>query len=139
MYAGNLIYRDAMRQIIYESVSTEPSAEQIAPHILRFARPENGMNGITGLLLAANDRFLQVIEGPEESVSLTMDRIREDPRHHDIAILADRPIEARAFADWAMAYRDEGHPADLLDDRLRLMVAGAPPEIGERFRRFLHA
>ncbi len=128
-----------MRQIIYESVATHRSAEDVAPDILRFARPENGMNGITGLLLAANGRFLQVLEGPEESVSLTMDRIREDPRHHDIAILVDEPIEARAFADWAMAYRDQGHPADLLDDRLRLMVSGVPPEIGDRFRHFLHA
>ena len=128
-----------MRQIIYESVSTDPSAEAIAPGILRSARPENGLNGITGLLLAVNDRFLQVLEGPEESVMLTMERIRADPRHHDIAILADQPIEKRAFADWAMAYRDEGHPADLLDDWLQLMVAGAPTEIGDRFRRFLHA
>ena len=128
-----------MRQIIYESVSTDASAEEIAPEILREARPENGLNGVTGLLLAARDRFLQVLEGPEDSVGLTMDRIRGDARHHDVAILADRAIETRAFADWAMAYRDEGHPADLLDDRLRLMVAGAPPEIGDRFRRFLHA
>lgn len=135
----NVTYTDMMRQIIYESVAADPSAEDIAPDILRFARPENSLNGVTGLLLAANGRFLQVLEGPEESVSLTMDRIREDPRHRDIAVLADQPIEARAFADWAMAYRDEGHPSDLLDDRLRLMVSGAPPEIGDRFRRFLHA
>ncbi|WP_375391068.1 BLUF domain-containing protein [uncultured Sphingomonas sp.] len=135
----NVIYADVMRQIIYESVATDRSAEDIAPDILRFARPENGLNGVTGLLLFANGRFLQVLEGPEESVSLTMDRIRADPRHRDIAILADRPIEKRAFADWGMAYRDEGHPADLLDDRLRLMVSGAPPEIGDHFRRFLHA
>ena len=128
-----------MRQIIYESTSTEPSAEAIAPEILRGARPENGLNGVTGLLLAAKDRFLQVLEGPEESVGLTMQRIQTDPRHHGIAILADRPIEARAFADWAMAYRDEGHPSDLLDDRLRLMVSCAPPEIGDRFRRFLNS
>ena len=131
------IYTEVMRQIIYESTSTESSAEAIAPDILRRARPENGLNGVTGLLLAARDRFLQVLEGPEESVGLTMDRIKRDGRHHDIAVLADRPIEVRAFADWAMAYRDEGHPADLLHDRLRLMVAGAPPEIGDRFRRFL--
>lgn len=135
----NVTYSDPMRQIIYESTSIGSSAAAVAPDILRFARPENGLNGVTGLLLAASNRFLQVLEGPEESVGWTMDRIRSDPRHRDIAILADAPIEARAFGDWAMAYRDAGHPADLLDDRLRLLVAGAPTEIGDRFRRFLDA
>ena len=126
-----------MRQIIYESMSTTPFADRAASDILRGARPFNGMNGVTGLLCAADSRFLQVLEGPEESLDVAMDRIRADPRHHTIRVLADRPIEARAFGDWAMAYRDEGHPAGLLDERLGILIAGAPREIGERFRAFL--
>lgn len=139
MFSGKGTYADPMRQIIYESTSTRPLAAEVAPDILRRARPENGLNGVTGLLVAAQDRFLQVLEGPDESVGFTMDRIKGDPRHHHIAILADRPIEERAFADWAMAYRDEGHPADLLDERLRLVVARTPADIGDHFRRFLPA
>ena len=126
-----------MRQIIYESLSTGLAADRDAPDILRGARPFNGMNGVTGLLCATDGRFLQVLEGPSESLEIAMDRIRADPRHHSIQILRDEPIETRAFADWAMAYRDEGHPAGLLDERLTVLVAGAPREIGERFRAFL--
>ena len=126
-----------MRQVIYESVATGRSAAADAPAILRGARPFNGLNGVTGLLCASNGKFLQVLEGPEESIDAAMERIEADPRHHDIEILADESVERRAFADWAMAYRDEGHPAGLLDERLRLMVAHAPPVIGDRFRQFL--
>ena len=125
-----------MRRIIYQSQSTGRKAAEDAPAILRGARSFNGINGVTGLLLATEQRFMQVLEGPEESVEATMERIEADPRHREIEVLADDPVEARAFPDWAMAYRDEGHPADLLDERLRLMVARAPDAIRERFRNF---
>lgn len=125
-----------MRQVIYESVATNPPAAETSGDILRGARPFNGMNGITGLLLAANDRYMQVLEGPDESVSAAMERIVADPRHHRIEVLADGPIAQRAFADWAMAYRDAGHPADLLEERLRVLVRNAPADIRDRFRAF---
>ena len=148
-----------MRQVIYESVATDASAAAMAPDILRGARPFNGLNGVTGLLCAANDRFLQVLEGPDDSVGLALDRIHADHRHQHIEILSDRTVETRAFADWSMAYRDLGHPAGLLDERrpclrsrrqqlsrrvdrrgrMRVLVADTPREIGERFKRFVAA
>lgn len=128
-----------MRRVIYESLATKPGATEIAPEILRGARPFNGLNGVTGLLCATRDRFLQVLEGPEDSVGLALERIRADDRHHDMKIVSDQPITQRAFGDWAMAYRDDGHPADLLAERLQMMVARAPQDIGERFKAFLKA
>lgn len=128
-----------MRQVIYESVAIESSAAEMAPDILRGARPFNGLNGVTGLLCAVNGRFLQVLEGPDESVGLALERIHADERHHRIEILTDRSIEARVFADWSMAYRDRGHPAGLLDERMRMLVADTPREIGDRFRQFVAA
>ncbi len=125
-----------MRQIIYQSVSTGPKAAAIAPDILRGARPFNGMNGVTGLLLATGDRFMQVLEGPEDSVEVAMDRIRADSRHRDVEVLTDGPTDARAFPDWSMAYRDEGHPAGLLEERMNLLLARTPPDIASYFRRF---
>ena len=84
-----------VRQIIYESVATDPPAADTAPAILRGARPFNGLNGVTGLLCAANDRYLQVLEGPEESVELAMERIVADSRHHEIEILSDIAVLPR--------------------------------------------
>ncbi|WP_174279586.1 BLUF domain-containing protein [Sphingomonas bacterium] len=126
-----------MRQIIYQSVATTRDASEEAPEILRGARPFNGLNGVTGLLCASDGKFLQVLEGPDESVDIAMARILKDPRHHRIEILVNEEIEERAFGDWTMAYRDQGHPADLLEDRLRAMIRHAPPAIADRFRQFL--
>ena len=128
-----------MRQIIYESVATTGSATDEAHDILRGARPFNGLNGVTGLLCASDGRFLQVLEGPDESLDVAMERIRADPRHQDIAILSNGPIAERAFGDWTMAYRDHGASTAMLDDRLRILVRHAPPPIAERFRQFVGA
>ena len=125
-----------MRQIIYASETRDGSAAELAPAILRQSRVQNGIDGITGLLCANGSRFLQVLEGPKESVALAWERITADPRHHRIEVLGDAPLEARAFGDWAMAYRDRGQPGDLLDERLNLLLAGVPDDVANRFREF---
>jgi hypothetical protein len=128
-----------MRQLIYQSVSSGARAAADAPAILRSARPFNGLNGVTGLLLAAEDRYFQVLEGPEESVSLVMARIKVDPRHHSIDILRDGSADRRMFADWAMAYRDEGHPHGMMEARLEQLVARMSEELAARVRDFAAA
>ncbi len=125
-----------MRQIIYASEAREQSATALAPAILRQSRVQNGMDGITGLLCACDNRFLQVLEGPKESVALAWARIQADPRHHRIEILEDQAIAERGFADWTMAYRDVGQPEDILDERLRRLFTRVPAAIADRFRAF---
>ena len=125
-----------MRQILYASQASAGSAGEFAPAILRQSRVNNGIDGITGLLCARGSQFLQVLEGPRESVALTWDRIAADPRHHRIEILEDRPVEGRDFADWTMAYRDAGQPEDMLDERLRRLFTRVRDDIGDRFRAF---
>lgn len=132
-------YPPRMRQLIYQSISTAPRAAADAPAILRSARPFNGLNGVTGLLLAASDRYFQVLEGPEESVSLVMERIAADPRHRAIEVLFDAPAERRTFPDWAMAYRDEGHPRGMLEARLEQLVARMPDTLAARVQDFAAA
>lgn len=125
-----------MRQIIYASRAHEARAADLAPAILRQSRVHNGIDGITGLLCARGNEFMQVLEGPKESVALTLARIMVDPRHHSIELLSDRPVEERDFGDWTMAYNDEEQSQTLLDDRLRVLLAGVPDEVADRFRAF---
>ena len=125
-----------MRQIIYASEASSGSATELAPAILRQSRAQNGIDGVTGLLCARGDRFLQVFEGPKESVALAWERIAADPRHHRIELLEDRAVEKRDFADWTMAYRDAGQPQHILDERLRRLFTRVPTDIAERFRAF---
>ncbi len=125
-----------MRQIIYASESCDHPAAELAPAILRQSRVHNGIDGLTGLLCARDDRFMQVLEGPKESVALAWARITADPRHHRIEVLEDRAITERGFADWTMAYRDAGQPQDILDDRLRRLLSRVGGDIADRFRSF---
>ncbi len=49
-------------------------------------------------------RFGQVLEGPQAAVEATFERIQQDTRHGDVALLEFVPISERAFDTWAMAY-----------------------------------
>ena len=46
--------------------------------------------------------FVQVLEGAQNAVWKTFEKIRSDPRHRAVTILDVRGIEARSFAEWNM-------------------------------------
>ena len=125
-----------MRQIIYRSVTTAPSgrAADDIPAILREAVARNGLEGITGLLYTEQDSFLQVIEGPEESILSLLQSLEADDRHRDLQILLDQPIDRREFGDWTMACRDRRESSDAFDERMRVLLAGVSDETVRYFR-----
>ena len=58
---------------------------------------------ITGSLLCRADIYLQMLEGPEELVLKTFDKIQKDDRHINIKVLLqERNIAVRLFPGWAM-------------------------------------
>lgn len=122
-----------MRQILYISTSTLPGDEASLNGILEQSRHNNAIDGVTGLLWADGVRFMQVIEGPEESVAMTWARIQADPRHHDITALHDKVTNVREFGYWTMAYRHSSNAFDEHDAKLRRLVAHASPTVGEAF------
>jgi hypothetical protein len=94
-----------MRQLVYVSTSNVLNTEEALAAILQQSRHNNAIYGVTGLLWAGADRFLQVLEGPTASIRETYQRIETDDRHRDLIILHDQRIEDREFGDWSMAYR----------------------------------
>jgi len=48
--------------------------------------------------------FAQVLEGPQDAVEETFERIQMDPRHRDVQIVEFAPVPERTFDQWAMAY-----------------------------------
>jgi hypothetical protein len=125
-----------MRQIVYRSTTTADSgrAADDIPDIVRQAAARNGIEGITGLLYSEDDAFLQVIEGPSDSVSDLIARLYDDDRHCDLSILVDRAIAQREFGDWTMIYRDRRESIDAFDDRLRVLLAGVSDDTVRYFR-----
>ena len=66
--------------------------------ILAVSRRNNARENITGALLLYNDGcFAQVLEGPPAAVSQRFERIRTDPRHHDVTLLQAGPAPRRLF------------------------------------------
>ena len=72
--------------------------------ILRRSKDNNPKVGVTGVLcFCTNARiFLQVLEGGRNAVSTLYNRISQDPRHSDVALLAYEEIGERNFASWSM-------------------------------------
>jgi hypothetical protein len=90
----------------YVSTETRPMRGPDLAGLLQSARDFNRAHDVTGLLLYREGSFLQVLEGREEDVRLVFDRIRHDPRHQDVKVLFEQPLEAREFSDWRMAFID---------------------------------
>ena len=70
--------------------------------ILADARTYNPKNNITGALICREDIFLQLLEGPEDKILLTYNRILNDDRHLDIELLVQEPCDDRLFPTWSM-------------------------------------
>lgn len=65
--------------------------------ILGAADRNNRRDQITGVMLFHDSRVLQAVEGQRGDLDRLFARLREDPRHTDLTILATIPVEARRF------------------------------------------
>lgn len=66
---------------------------------------QDGITGITGMLLYSRGNFLQVLEREKDAVDTTYTRICEDRRHHNITLITEDLVTERHFAQWSMGYR----------------------------------
>ncbi len=103
-------------RLMYSSRATEPVRPELLSTILKNSMHSNPRCGITGVLCASGDVFMQVLEGGRAQVSQLYNRIVRDPRHTDVVLLAFTEIDERRFASWAMGMVDMSriNPALLL-------------------------
>lgn len=122
-----------MRQILYVSTSTVPGDRADLSGILNQSRHNNAVDGITGLLWSDGTHFLQVIEGPDDSVAATFARIGQDSRHTDITVLLDRQIAVHEFGGWSMVHRRSNEAADAYDAQVRRLLSRASQPVQAQF------
>ena len=72
--------------------------------ILNDARVCNERDGITGALICRHDIYLQLLEGPENQLQATFERICRDDRHAGVKKLVTRQVASRMFGEWAMLH-----------------------------------
>jgi hypothetical protein len=90
--------------ITYLSTATVPFSPADLTELLASTRDRNHANQLTGVMLYAGGHFIQTLEGPEDSVESTFERIGRDTRHRDIYLALRENVEARAFPDWSMGF-----------------------------------
>ncbi|HZE91847.1 MAG TPA: BLUF domain-containing protein, partial [Rhizobacter sp.] len=91
-------------RLMYASrVATGVDQEALST-ILKRAKAHNPSVGVTGVLCFCFSAgiFLQVLEGGRLAVSQLYNRIANDKRHQDVALLSYEEIDERKFAVWAM-------------------------------------
>lgn len=91
--------------IVYMSRAATPLGDAALAELLREARLRNEALGVSGILLAKDGRFMQLLEGPAFSVDDRFSVIAKDPRHGEVKSLIREDIERRRFDGWSMAYR----------------------------------
>jgi hypothetical protein len=111
--------RHPVLSLVYSSTATTSFSDADLAALLTVSRRNNARAGLTGMLLSRNDRFLQVLEGPEQQVEEVMTRIAGDSGHRDVRILLQGPVEQRQFPDWTMSFAQLGSADDGIVPGLR--------------------
>lgn len=96
-----------LHRLLYASRAdvSGPVFDAMTQDVVAVSARNNARVGVTGLLVAFDGWFLQVLEGSRGEVSNTFSRIVKDPRHSVLEIIAMSPIDGRLFGRWSMSAR----------------------------------
>jgi len=99
-----------MYYTIYSSCSNQLFTQDDLVDLLKKARANNEMLGVTGILLYSRGTFIQMLEGEKQTVTDLFNTIHKDTRHKLVFTLADGERDNRQFPTWSMAFRDLDSP-----------------------------
>jgi hypothetical protein len=91
-----------LRSLVYKSRCRDIANWDLVDSILASSTRNNPENDITGVLVATETHFLQILEGEFEAVNATFQRITRDERHNTVQLIRFTEINERQFAGWAM-------------------------------------
>ncbi|MGE8657954.1 MAG: diguanylate phosphodiesterase [Achromobacter sp.] len=92
--------------LIYRSRACEPMSADALDGLIRQARARNASLNVTGLLLFDGVHFVQLLEGPAQSVESLFDTIGRDARHKSVVRLLRDHGPFRRFEGDEMAMVD---------------------------------
>ena len=133
-----------LKSLTYTSWARSTINDGDIESILRSARTNNPLDGLTGVLIFNGSAFMQVLEGAEQAVDDMVRKLEHDTRHFNFHVREQRLITERAFPDWSMAYlrlEDQEFVGDAavqkalhrnLPDRTRNIIKGLTMSLAER-------
>ena len=74
--------------------------------VIKQARHNNLLIGITGILIVYLDNFIQILEGDRTKVNQLYHKIYNDTRHEACELISVSEIDARRFDKWSMNFVD---------------------------------
>jgi hypothetical protein len=93
-----------IHRLIYRSTARQELSTPQLQQLLLESRAFNRHHHITGVLLYANQQFMQVLEGERLVIQALYHRIRHDARHTEVLTLLDEPTTQRLFPNWSMGW-----------------------------------
>lgn len=97
-----------MIHIVYLSRAVRPLSDTDLQELLAQCHRNNTQLGVTGILFYSHGHIAQLMEGEPEVLEALYARIAQDGRHSDLQKLVHKPIAARSFPTWSMAF----HPLE---------------------------
>lgn len=88
--------------IVYRSRAVFQTSDVDLFYLLAHAREKNRIANLSRVILYDRGHFFQGLEGANQELGKLWNRVRNDPCHSDIRILADQEIPVRLFEGWNM-------------------------------------
>lgn len=92
----------SINQLVYISQAVRKMSSEDLNAIQRNAKASNELIDVTGSLFYNGGWFLQVLEGPLETITKLYHKIEKDPRHKNSRLLYNEPAKFRTFTRWSM-------------------------------------
>lgn len=104
-----------MERLVYRSRAVWPAPGVALDGILTASVANNALRRITGALGFSGLTYVQLLEGPAESIEALLRQLHADPRHADLTVLVRAETDGRLVPGWTMA---------------RIDLAEASPKVG---------
>lgn len=107
--------------VIYQSKSQSHFAPMDIELMLMKAKRKNKRLKITGCIVYADNKFIQLIQGPKDAIIDLYKEIKADKRHFKVTTLLEQSTEQKIWSDWSMAILDfSGNSKQVMNSRILL-------------------
>lgn len=114
----------SINQLVYISQAVRKMSSEDLNAIQRTAKDNNVNIDVTGSLFYNGGWFLQVLEGPIDTITDLYHTIERDPRHKNSRLLYNEPAKFRTFTRWSMNMTNlDDRQADKYDELVEVIDA----------------
>ena len=113
-----------INQLVYVSQAVRKMSLEDLNSIRNVAKTNNEPMDVTGSLFYNGGWFLQVLEGPIETLTSLYHKIEKDPRHKNSRIIYNELAKFRTFPRWSMNMTNlDDRQADKYDELVAVIEA----------------